>query len=47
MEIPPYVSILSWIEIIWCGKEALRDEIIPRIIEDLYGRQRLGGFNKN
>ena len=36
---------MSVIEDIWNGKEALRDDMVSKIIQDLYGRHRLGGFD--
>ena len=46
-DIPIHGRILSVIEDIWNGKEDLRDDMVSKIIQDLYGRHRLGGFNKN
>ena len=42
-----HVIIVHVIEGMWHGKEALRDDVVSKMIEVLYGRQILGGFNHN
>ena len=44
---PPHVRILSEIVRIWRGREALRDDVISKFIEELDKRGVLDGFNQN
>ena len=46
-EITPYVRILSGTEQFWCGKEALKYDVVSKMIEELNGIQILGKFNHN
>ena len=46
-DIPPNMIILYVFEGIWCRQEALRKDVVSNIVEDLDGRQRLIGVNKN
>ena len=45
--IPNHVRILYQIEGICIGQETLRHDVVLKMIEDLNGIQRLGGFNEN
>ena len=45
--IPPHVIFFSVIKEICHWKEALRDDVVSEMIEDLNGLQILGGFNQN
>ena len=45
--IPPHVRILYIIKRIHHHKEYLRDGVVSKMIEELNGRQILGGFNHN
>ena len=42
-----HIIIFSIIEDIWCVQEALRDFVVSIMIEELYGRKKLSGFNHN
>ena len=45
IDIPIRGMILSGIEGIWHRKETLRDDVLSKMIYELYGRHRLGGFD--
>ena len=44
---PPHVIIFSAVERIWCGKVALRDNVVLKMIEDSDRRGSLSDFNLN
>ena len=44
--IPPHMSILSRMEGIRRGQEALKDGVVSKMTEEFVGRQILGGFNQ-
>ena len=39
--IPPQMCFVYEIEGIWCGQKYFRDDMVSKMIEELYGRQIL------